>query len=125
VILNINTKTMIPTLRILTRKTKLRFGKWKDYTVQELLDLRRQKELISPYYKLTSINYTEDILIELKITKDYRIEKPGTDREMYFKFISENGYYTKHKLKGGADIMKIRSRPLSKAQLKSINQSNK
>ena len=73
---------MIPTLRILTRKTKLRFGRWKDYTVQDLLDLRKQKELISPYYKLTPINYTEDILIELKITKDYRIEKPGTDREM-------------------------------------------
>ena len=121
---------MIPTLRILTRKTKLRFGRWHDYTVQDLLDLRKQKELISPYYKLTPINYTEDILIELKITKDYRIEKPGTDREMYFKFISENGYYTKHKRTGnklskGADIMKIRSRPLSKAQLKSINQSNK
>ena len=60
---------MIPTLRILTRKTKLRFGRWHDYTVQDLLDLRKQKELISPYYKLTPINYTEDILIELKITK--------------------------------------------------------
>mgnify|MGYP000073549205 CR=1 FL=1 len=121
---------MIPTLRVLTRKTKLRFGKWKDYTVQELLDLRRQKSLISPYYKLTSINYTEDILNELKITKDYRIEKPGSDREMYFKFISENNYHTKqlsmrNKPTGGADIMKIQSRPLSKAQLKAINQGNR
>ena len=121
---------MIPTLRILTRKTKLRFGRWHDYTVQDLLDLRKQKELISPYYKLTPINYTEDILIELKITKDYRIEKPGTDREMYFKFIRENGYYTKyestgHNLTRGADIIKTLSGPLSKAKLKSINQSNK
>jgi len=68
---------MIPTLRILTAKSKLGFGKWKDYTVQELIDLRREIVLVSAYYKLTSINYVEEVLIKLKITEEYRIEKPS------------------------------------------------
>tara|TARA_R110000772_G_scaffold68118_2_gene150884 strand:+ start:1003 stop:1350 length:348 start_codon:yes stop_codon:yes gene_type:complete len=112
---------MIPTLRTLTRKSKLGFGKWKDYTVQELLDLRKPLVLISPYYKLTSINYIEDILIELKITKEYRIEKPSANKDEYYRFLNENSYQSKQGGGHGADIMKIQSKQLTKAQLQSNN----
>ena len=112
---------MIPTLRILTRKSKLGFGKWKDYTVQELLDLKRHMELISPYYKLTSINYIEDILIELKITPEYRIEKPSSNKEEYYRFLNENGF-KKRERRGGADIMKKNTKALTRSQLQSKNQ---
>ena len=112
---------MIPILRTLTRKSKLGFGKWKNYTVQELLDLRKPLVLIAPYYKITSINYIEDILIELKIIEDYRIEKPSANKEMYYKFLNENGYKLKQRGVYGADIMKKASKQLTKVQLQANN----
>ena len=112
---------MIPTLRTLTRKSKLGFGKWKDHTVQELLDLRKHLVLIAPYYKLTSINYIEDILIELKITEQYRIEKPSANKEMYYKFLNENGYKLKQRGVYGSDILKKSRKQSTKAQLQSNN----
>jgi len=77
---------MIPTLRTLTMKSKLGFGKHKDLTVRRIIDLNRQLDLVSAYYKLTSINFTEDVLMELKIFKDMRIPKPSSNREMYEKY---------------------------------------
>lgn len=115
---------MIPTLRILTRKSKLNFSKWGDYTVQQLLDLGKRKVLISPYYKLTSINYTEDILIELGISSEYRIKKPSKDLDMYYKFLGDKNLFKKHNRGLGADIMKKESRPLSRAYLQSKNQGH-
>lgn len=112
---------MIPTLRTLTRKSKLGFGRNKNLTVQRLLDLRRNIELISPYYKITSINYTEDILEELKITKQYRIEKPSSDKDMYYKFLNENGFKKKLRTREGANKLKRESRPFTKSQLQGIN----
>lgn len=114
---------MIPTLRILTRKSTLKFGKYKDYTVQKLLDLRRHTELISPYFKLTSINYTQDILDELKIKGDWAIEKPGARKDMYFDFISQNGFY-RRKSHGGADKMRKESKVGSKSTLQRKNQGH-
>jgi hypothetical protein len=111
---------MIPTLRILTRKSKLGFGKYGDYTVQELLNLRMYLVLISPYYKLTSINYIEDVLIELKITEKYRIEKPSSNKEAYYIFLNENGFKKRGNMK--ADKLKKQPRLMSKSQLQFINQ---
>jgi hypothetical protein len=116
---------MIPTLRILTRKTKLRFGKWKDYTIQELIDLNKHRVLIDAYYKLTSINYIEDILIELRITENYRIEKPSSNKEVYYRFLNENGYQLDKTLGIGADVMKKKRKQLTKSQLQSYNQGHK
>lgn len=111
---------MIPLLRTLTRKSKLNFGKWKDYTVQEMLDLDKKLYLISPYYKLTSINYTDEILNELGITEEYRILKPSKDLEVYYKFLNENGY--KKRTRGiGADKMKAKTQPFKRSVLQARN----
>tara|TARA_R110000851_G_scaffold45193_3_gene110888 strand:+ start:428 stop:775 length:348 start_codon:yes stop_codon:yes gene_type:complete len=115
---------MIATLRILTRKSKLGFGKWKDYTVQELLNLKKYMVLISPYYKLTSINYIEDILVELKITEQYRIKKPSSNKEEYYRFLKENGYKLQETGIYGANVMKAKRKILTKAQLRAKNQGN-
>ena len=112
---------MIPTLRVLTRKSKLGFGKWKDYTVQELFDLKKPKELISPYFKLTSINYIEDVLIELKLTKKWRIKKPGSNKKLYFEFLKENNMLKSFSRGKGSDIMKKESKPFSKSYLQNMN----
>lgn len=114
---------MIPTLRIMTRKSKIGFGKYKDLTVQTMLDFNRKLELISAYYKLTSINYNEDVLNELNITDEYRIDKPSSNKEMYYKFLKENGYKRRERGKG-ADKLKIFSKPPLKSYLKRINQGH-
>lgn len=100
----------------MTRNSKMAFGKYKEKTVQEMLDLRRNLDLISAYYKLTSINYQDDILNELKITEEYRIEKPSKNLDMYYKFLNENGY--KLRARGqGADKLKKFTKPFSKSYL--------
>lgn len=109
---------MIPLKRILTYKSKLGFGKWKDYTVAELLALRKKQVLISPYFKLSSITYIEEILVELGITDEFRIEKPSKNKEMYLAFIKKTKGFkirTKDKMKP------YRTLPLSKGVLQHLN----
>lgn len=109
---------MIPLKRTLTYKSKLGFGKWKDYTVQELLNLRKKDILISPYFKLSSITYIEEILIELGITEEYRIDKPSINNEMYLKFISETKGF---KVRSKEKMKPYRTLPLSKGILQHLN----
>ena len=111
----------IPTLRTLTRKSKLGFGKYKDLTVQEMLNLRRYKELIAPYFLLTSINYIEDILIELRITVEFRINKPGNNKELHTVFLNSRGFKKRHSDHYGADGLKSEIKALSKSYLQGKN----
>ena len=103
---------MIPTLRTLTRKSKLGFGTYGDLTVQRILDMYMPLALVTPYYTITNINYTEDILLELKITEEYRIEKPSSNRDEYYRFREENGYPLKTRGAGrlGADKLRLSQR---------------
>lgn len=116
---------MIPTLRTLTKKSKLGFGKHKDYTVQQMLDLRLNLQLISAYYKLTSINYNQEILDELKIVGEYVIDKPSSDRDMYYKFLKENGYKMKDRTRLGPNKMKFETRGFTAAQLQRLNHGHR
>ena len=109
---------MIPLKRVLTHKSKLGFGKWKDYTVQELLNLNKKDILIGPYFKLSSITYIEEILIELGITSKYRIEKPSINREMYLTFISETEGF---KVRSKEKMKPYRTQSLSKGILQHLN----
>ena len=112
---------MIPTLRTMTRKSKLGFGKYKDFTVQKMFDMPKKIDLISAYYKLSSINYTDDILKDLGITKKYQIQKPGIDKDMYYIFLNENRY--KKPPRGtGPDKLKTKTKPFSKKYMQSKNQ---
>ena len=70
----------IPSLRTLTRKSKLGYGKYQDYTMQELIDLGQSKILISVYYTLSSINFIPDILEEIGIVGDCVIQILGIDK---------------------------------------------
>ena len=112
---------MIPTLRILTRKTKFRIGKNKDYTVQRMLELGKNISLVSAYYKLTNINYTEDILEELGIVGDFVIEKPSINFSLYYDFIMEHGLNRGY----GYQVDKVKYGPKatqSKGVMQAINQ---
>lgn len=64
-------------LRIMTRKSKFSFGKFKDETVENVIRLQRAY-IAFCYYSIESISFADDILDELKIA---RIQKPGKDEE--------------------------------------------
>lgn len=70
-------------LRKLTRKARLGFGykEIKEITIQDILIMNKHKELIKIYFGLDKITFMDDILDELGIAEDMRIEKPGKIRD--------------------------------------------
>lgn len=110
----------IPTKRILTYKSTFNFGRFGTYTMTELIALNKKQLLIHRYYHVTSIDYIEELLNELNIVGEWRIEKPGKNEEMYVRFAKENHYKT-HRDNGGADKLKKRIRPQSKARMQYKN----
>ena len=68
-------------LRKLTRKSTLNFGQYAQLTVQQVLDLKHTRILRWYYYNSSNITFTDDILDELHITEERRIEKPGKNPE--------------------------------------------
>ena len=78
-ILDFENSTYSVNLRKLTRKSRLGFGYRdnKHITIQDILIMNKHKELIKIYFGLGKINFTDDILEELGISEDMRIEKPG------------------------------------------------
>tara|TARA_B100001287_G_scaffold258797_1_gene245462 strand:- start:280 stop:657 length:378 start_codon:yes stop_codon:yes gene_type:complete len=78
-ILDFGNDTYSVNLRKLTRKSRLGFGyrDIKHITIQDILIMNKHKELIKIYFGLGKINFTDDILDELGISEDMRIEKPG------------------------------------------------
>jgi hypothetical protein len=78
-ILDFENSTYSVNLRKLTRKSRLGFGyrDIKHITIQDIMIMNKHKELIKIYFGLGKINFTDDILDELGISDDMRIEKPG------------------------------------------------
>ena len=78
-ILDFENSTYSVNLRKLTRKSRLGFGyrDIKHITIQDILIMNKHKELIKIYFGLGKINFTDDILEELGISEDMRIERPG------------------------------------------------
>ena len=64
-------------LRTLTQKSVMKFGKYSDITVKNLLDLNKTTYLRWCYYNCSEITFTEDILELIRIPPDFRIEKPS------------------------------------------------
>jgi hypothetical protein len=107
-------------LRKLTKKSTLKFGKYKDYTVEHLIGMKLQKNLISIYFKLSTITFVDEILDELGITEQYRIEKPSTNTELYYKFLLEKYGEKKTPNKKLQKLIK-ETKPLKKGFLQSLN----
>lgn len=109
---------MIATLRTLTRKSKLNFGKFANDTVQDLLDRNKHVSLLAAYYKLSSINFTDDILSELKVSDEEKIPKPSVNIEMYYKVLEK--YPAKYRNRE-LDKLKAKIKPFKKAYLQGKN----
>jgi len=112
----------IPTLRTLTYKSKLGFGKKKDLTIRMLLDLRKKMELVSAYYKLTSINFIPEILKDLGIVDELMINKPGSNIDMYQKYFEYYGMEKPIRSRDGINKLKRGYKQPTSSQLQSKNQ---
>lgn len=69
-------------LRKLTRKSVLGFGKYAESTVQHVIDTYHTRLLRWYYYNSSNITFTDDILEEIGITDEFKINKPGKDPEL-------------------------------------------
>lgn len=67
--------------RKLTRLSRIGFGSYHDRTVESLLKMGRQVDLCQMYFNLSHITFFDDILDELKISGEWRITKPGTNKD--------------------------------------------
>lgn len=74
--------------RKLTKKSIVGFGGWKHLTIDHFFKHKRYIDLASMYYKLSHITFMDDVLDELKITAEWRIEKPGNNYEKFIEFIT-------------------------------------
>lgn len=72
----------VVTLRKLSRKSLLKFGKHSDLTVQQLIDTRNSIYLRWVYFNCSNITFMEDILEEIRIPFDFRINKPGKNKNL-------------------------------------------
>lgn len=74
----------IITLRTMTRKSKIGWGKFENRTVESVLD-SQPSYLVWLYYHVQWMNFTDDILDQLRIFPEERITKPGTNDEIFEK----------------------------------------
>ena len=107
-------------LRKLTKKSTLNFGKFKDYTVEHLFGMKKQIDLTSIYFKLSNITFVDEILDELGITEEYRIEKPSKNAELYQDFMMMK-YGKKQKPNKDLQRMSRETLPFKKGLLQSFN----
>lgn len=71
-------------LRTLAEKSTLKFGKFKDLTVRQVIQLqgiKGIKYLRWIYYSASNISFNEELLKELGIHEEIKIQKPGKLKE--------------------------------------------
>ena len=66
-------------LRTMARKSVFNFGQHEGRTVQQLIDLKHFRILRWYYYNCSKVSFLPDILEEIGITEEWRIDKPGKD----------------------------------------------
>ncbi|HEY4065162.1 MAG TPA: hypothetical protein VGM30_24840 [Puia sp.] len=76
-------------LRTLTKLSRLDQGKYKGFTVGEIIKLSKIY-IITAYFRYANITYTQEILDELNIRPEDRIIKPGKDEEKINYYFNRN-----------------------------------
>jgi hypothetical protein len=79
-------------LRKLARKSTLNFGKYADYTVEQVLTqntIDGMRYLTWVYYNSSNISFIDDILVQLGIIEENRINKPGKvlDKKTFYEYV--------------------------------------
>lgn len=93
--------------RVLTKKSFVGFGFFKDRTIDSMIKSGKTLDVIAMYFNLSHISFHEDLLAEFKITPDWRINKPGTDRDKLSQFL-EAVYPEEYRIRYDAFVGKVR-----------------
>ena len=64
-------------LRTLTEKSELKFGKFSNYTVGRLIELKKMPYLWWVYFNSSAVSFASSVLDKIGISQEYRIAKPG------------------------------------------------
>ena len=67
----------------MARKSVFNEGKFEGYSVQQLIDLKEYNYIRWCYYNMSMLSFLPDILDEVCITEEWRIDKPGTNHDKY------------------------------------------
>jgi hypothetical protein len=102
-------------LRKLTAKSTMKFGMHEDNTVGQLLDLKKYRYLRWVYFNCSNITFMDDILDEINLPIDFRINKPGVARDKHDEL---NSLYESKML--GITKLKSKSRGLKIAKSKMV-----
>ena len=127
---------MITLLRTLTKKSYLKFGRYYDMRVGDLLTSQQHRILRFYYFNCDKITFVDEILDEINIPKDFRIEKPGKNPELNFQlneihnstmpYKSKIHFEKKKKYSNIAEHRKIKHREArSKGGLRDANQGKR
>lgn len=73
--------------RKLTLLSRIGFGGYKERTVENMIKHDKIIDLIQMYFNMSHITFFDDILDSLNIKGEWRIEKPGCDREKGYSFL--------------------------------------
>ena len=69
-------------LRTMTEKSIIGFGKYTDLSVGNLLSMNKTRELRWIYFNCSFLTFMPEILEKIGITEHFKIEKPGTNKEL-------------------------------------------
>jgi len=69
-------------LRTMTMKSSYHGGPWAGVPIKTLIGRDQKYYCVVAYYKYDTINYTNDVLEALGITKEVQIPKPGSNIDM-------------------------------------------
>jgi len=83
-------------LRQMSRKSVFESGRHEGLSVQQIIDLSYHTYLGYVYFHYDKISFLPDILIELRITDEYVINKPGKNINIFKKW--KNHFYDKFEL---------------------------
>ena len=85
--------------RKLALKSTLRFGKYSDLTIQQIIDQKHTQYLRWVYYNVSGIDFMEEIKRSIGIEKEDEIIKPGVNpekgEELTNKKFNSMSFYTK------------------------------
>lgn len=133
----------VVTLRKLTTKSRLGFGKYSELTVMEVIDTFRKDYLRWVYFNVKNIDFMDDILQTLGIIEKFRIAKPGVSAEKYSECLKDmKQFFEEHnkdskfnKIRGAGQICEIKTKRKAnlmrnkrfeqKGNLQRINQGHK
>ena len=92
-------------LRTVTRKSILGFGNFKDITIQNMIDMHMERELLHIYYTCRNIDFNQDLKDELCISGEREINKKEKQEERYIKTRTRKIHESKQR-KGTSELAK-------------------